>query len=149
VLDEGPLIVAAGADVRRRCTISLASGAAVALRETVVLGRDGEPPGTLDGTLRVTLDGRPLLYDGLRFSAVGAHGDAHVALPPGHRVLATVSLLGVRPVSEPGVLELEGPGGLRRASGASLADVDAAVAVLWTAWSRPSVILTPRQPASW
>ena len=48
VLDEAPLIVAAGADVERRCTIELGAGAVAALRETVVLGRDGEPPGTLD-----------------------------------------------------------------------------------------------------
>ena len=47
MLDEAPLIVAAGADVERRMTLALGAGAVAALRETVVLGRDGERPGTL------------------------------------------------------------------------------------------------------
>jgi hypothetical protein len=38
VLDERPLIVAAGAHVVRRCTVELADGAVAALRESVVLG---------------------------------------------------------------------------------------------------------------
>jgi urease accessory protein len=135
VLDEGPLIVAAGADVERRCTIELETGAVAALRETVVLGRDGEPPGTLDSSLRVTLDGCALLHDGLRFSAAAESDDAHVALAPGHRVVVTACLLGVRPAPSPGVMTLEGPGGLRRVSGTSLAGIDAAVDEQWRTWS--------------
>jgi urease accessory protein len=137
VLDEGPLIVAAAADVERRCTIELEAGAVVALRETVVLGRDGEPPGTLDSSLRVTLAGRALLHDGLRFGAA-AGSDDHVALAPGHRVVVTACVLGLRPQPSPDVLTLDGPGALRRASGTSLADVDAAVDELWRAWSKGS-----------
>jgi urease accessory protein len=137
VLDEGPLIVAAGADVERRCTIELEAGAVVALRETVVLGRDGEPPGTLDSSLRVTLAGRALLHDGLRFGAA-AGSDDHVALAPGHRVVVTACVLGLRPQPSPDVLTLDGPGALGRASGTSLADVDAAVDELWRAWSKGS-----------
>ena len=130
VLDEGPLIVAAGADVERRCTIELSAGAVAALRETVVLGRDGEPPGTLDSALRVTLSGRPLLHDGLRIA-----GDApHVALAPGHRVCTTLAVLGMRPEFGGG-LELEGPGALLRATGSSLADVDATLDATWRRWS--------------
>ena len=94
VFDEGPLIVAAGADVERRCTIELEAGAVAALRETVILGRDGEPPGALDSSLRVTLAGRPLLHDALRLHSADG---AHVALAPGHRVVTTISLLGARP----------------------------------------------------
>ncbi len=133
VLDEGPLIVAAGADVERRCMIELHDGAIATLRDTVVLGRDGEPPGALDSSLRVTSAGAALLHEGLRVRG----DDPHVALAPGHRVLTTVSLLGARPA--PGdleVLELNGPGALRRVSGASVAGVNAVVDELWCAWSR-------------
>jgi urease accessory protein len=132
VLDEAALIVAAGADVVRRCTVELAEGAVAALRETVVLGRDGEPPGTLDSVLRATLGGRVLLHDGLRVDATSATADVHVALAPGHRVLSTACLLGLRP--PPPALALAGPGALHRASGASLAAVDAALAGTWRAW---------------
>jgi urease accessory protein len=135
VLDEAPLIVAAGADVERRCTIELAAGAVAALRETVVLGRDGEPPGVLDSTLRATLAGRALLHDGLRLRPGGA--DAHVALPPAHRVVATITLLGARAeTAAGGVLALARPGALRRATGPSLAGVEAALADTWSAWSQ-------------
>ena len=131
VLDEAPLIVAYGADVERRCVIELAAGACAALRETVVLGRDGERPGTLSSCLRATLDGRALLHDGLRLR----DGDAHVALAPGHRVITTLSLLGRRPPAGPGVLELEGAGALLRTSGPALAAVAATSDSTWRAWS--------------
>ena len=131
VLDEAPLIVAAGADVERAMTLALGPGAVAALRETVILGRDGERPGALASTLRVTLDGRALLHDGLCLG----DGDAHVALAPGHRVLTTICLLGLRPEPERGVLALEGPGVLARFSGASLAGVDGALGDLWERWA--------------
>jgi urease accessory protein len=143
VLDEAPLIVARGADVERRMTIALGAGAVAALRETVILGRDGERPGTLSSSLRATVEGRALLHDGLRLR----DGDAHVALAPGHRVVTTLGLLGLRPEPEPepepgpgpgpgpGILELDGPGALLRATGAALATVEAASADLWQAWS--------------
>ena len=139
VLDEAPLIVAAGADVERRMTLTLGTGAVAALRDTVILGRDGERPGTLSSSLRVTLGGRALLHDGLRLR----DGDAHVALAPGHRVLTTICLLGQRPDPAPGVLALEGPGALARFSGRSLAGVEAALGGLWEAWSLRGA-LSPR-----
>ncbi len=141
VLDEAPLIVAAGADVARRCTITLERGAVAALRETIVLGRGGEPPGTLDSVLRATLDGRPLLHDGLRVGAASGAADAHVALAPGHRVLSTVCLLGLRP-ADGEAFALAGPGALRRAAGPALAGVDAALAATWRAWSQAAVAVS-------
>ena len=148
VLDEAPLIVAHGADVERRCTIELAAGAVAALRETVVLGRDGERPGTLSSSLRATRDGRALLHDGLRLR----DGDAHVALAPGHRVLTTLGLLGLRPPAGPGVLELAGAGALLRATGPAFAAVDAASVVAWRDWSAlaldaPAATELPTAPA--
>jgi len=136
VLDEGPLIVAAGADVERRCTIELDPGAVAAVRETVVLGRDGEEAGSLDSSLRATLDGQPLLYDGLRIAAGRRDAGARVALAPGHRVVATACLLGARPGEpEAGALQLERPGALVRATGATSAAVDAAIARAWSSWA--------------
>jgi urease accessory protein len=136
VLDEAPLIVAAGAEVERRCTLALGEGAVAALRETVVLGRDGEPPGTLVSTLRATLDDRALLHDALRLGP--SRDDAHVALAPGHRVIGTACVLGMRPGdgSSESAYALAGPGALLRATGASLAVTDAATAATWAAWSR-------------
>lgn len=131
VLDEAPLIVAFGADVERRCVIELDDGAVAASRETVILGRDGERPGTLLSSLRATLGGRALLHDGLRL----CDGDAHVALAPGHRVLTTISLLGRRPPPSEGVLELAGPGALLRATASTLAKVERATADTWRCWS--------------
>jgi hypothetical protein len=77
VLDEAPLIVAAGAEVERRCTVALGPSATPRC-ETIVL----EPAGMLDSDLQVTLGGIVLLHDGLRFGPAPA---AHVALAPGHR----------------------------------------------------------------
>lgn len=143
VFDEGPLIVAGGADVRRHCTIELEAGASAAVRETVVLGRDGEPPGVLDSQLRVTLAGRPLLHDALRV----AGGGAYVALAPGHRVVATLAVLGARPEPLSGALALEGPGALLRASARALAEVDRVLDAPWHAWSQ-AVCGSSRSPAA-
>jgi urease accessory protein len=129
LLDDAPLIVAAGAAVERRARIELAAGATAVVRDVVVLGRAGEPPGVLDSELRVTLDGRPLLHDALRVGP--SRADAHVALPPGHRVAATIALLGARDPAEP---ELAGPGALRRASAPELPPVEAALAATWERW---------------
>jgi urease accessory protein len=129
LLDDAPLIVAGGAAVERRTRIELAAGAVAAVRDVVVLGRAGEPPGALDSELRATLDGRPLLHDALRVDR--RHNDAHVALPPGHRVAAGIALLGARDPAEPA---LAGLGALRRASGPELPPVEAALAVTWERW---------------
>ncbi len=149
VLDEGPLIVAAGATVRRRCAVQLDAGAVALLREVVVLGRDGEPPGTLDAVLRVTYDGAALLHDALRLGPGG--GDAHVALAPGHRVVATVCMLGERPPADAppaSVHALAGPGALLRCSGATLATVESRLAATWASWSRRSAAPPAPEPSA-
>jgi hypothetical protein len=58
-----------------------------------------------------------------------------VALAAGHRVVTTLSLLGLRPPAAPKMLELEGPGALLRASGPALIAVAAASDSTWRAWS--------------
>ncbi len=96
----------------------------------------GEAPGALDSALRVTLAGSPLLHDAIRISSASSRDDIHVVLGPGQRVATSVSLLGMRPDPAPRTLALQGPGALRRATGTSLAHVDAAVDEIWGAWSR-------------
>jgi urease accessory protein len=135
LLDEPPLIAAEGADVTRRVRLDLAAGAVAAIRDVVVLGRAGEGRGRLDGELRATLAGRPLLHDALRIG----QDDEHVALAPGHRVAGTIALLGVG--DEP---ELAGPGALRRASGPDLPSVEAELAEAWARWRRPFSLGTLR-----
>lgn len=169
IFDEAPLIVACGAHVQRSATIQLEDGAVAALRDTVMLGRHGEPPGILYSDLRVTLAQAPLLHDGLRIDSP----HSHVALPPGHHVLTTLCLLGARPPAdprpesdttpsavkasvsadaghgEPTVLALAGPGALARATGVSRAS-SGALTDLWRAWvaiaSTPGQAVAPNGP---
>jgi len=124
ILDEPPLIVPEGADVVRTTRLTLAEGAVAAWRDTVILGRVGEGPGRLEATTRVTLGGAPLLHETLRIDP--AASDAYVALPPGHRVVGTVALLGV-----PG--NLAGPGDLQRATGTAASAVEAQLRDAWLA----------------
>jgi urease accessory protein len=84
-----PFVVAEGGDVVRTTSIDLRSGARVALRETLVLGRSGESPGRLKSRTHVQRDGVPVLVEEL---------DAALGLGP-HRVVDQV-------------LELGGPEGL-------------------------------------
>jgi urease accessory protein len=130
VLDEPPLIVAAGADVVRTLRIDLAAGAVAAVRDLVVLGRAGEGRGRLDSTLRVSYAGAPLLHDALRVDP--ERDDAHVLLPPGHRVIGTACLLGERVEDE---AALAGPGALRRGTGSDLPAVEAALEPAWRRFS--------------
>lgn len=142
VLDEAPLVVAAGAEVRRRTTVELQPGGVAALREMVVLGREGEGAGALDSSLRATLGPSALLHDALRLGPSSSHDHRHVALSPGHRIVSTACLLGVGPPDgcvQPAVRKLHGPGALMRATGVSLAGVEMAGAGVWQAWSREAM----------
>ena len=115
ILEDAPLVVAAGADVLRTTTIRLAPGAVAIVRDVVILGRAGEGPGRLESVLRC--DG--ILHDALRVDPETWAEDAYVALAPGHRAIGTYAELGV-----PG--NLHGPGHLERVSAPSAADVEAA-----------------------
>jgi urease accessory protein len=61
VFAEQPLIVAAGASLERRLTLTLAASARALHRDTLVLGRHGEEPGDAELRLRVERAGMPLL----------------------------------------------------------------------------------------
>ncbi|MDX6705658.1 MAG: urease accessory protein [Solirubrobacteraceae bacterium] len=135
VLEDPPLIVATGADVERTTTVTLAAGAVAALRESAVLGRAGEPGGRLVSTLRVTDDGGVVLHDALILDPATSHRDAHVALPAGHRVAATLYLLGIRAKDEP-QFALARVGALRRASATGLAELETELAQPWSRWAQ-------------
>jgi urease accessory protein len=63
-----PFVVASGAQVCRRTRISMDLGARLLLRETLVLGRYGEPPGALRQRTRVDAAG-PVLAEDLDLDA--------------------------------------------------------------------------------
>ncbi|WP_345527952.1 urease accessory protein UreD [Nocardioides endophyticus] len=87
-----PFVVAAGALVRRTTTVQVADGATLALRETLVLGRSGEPAGQVrQRTAAVDEHGDPLLVEELALDA-----DRAVMLLGGKRVVDTVMVLGAR-----------------------------------------------------
>lgn len=67
-----PFVVAAGADVVRTVRVRCATGARLALREALVLGRYGEPPGSVHQTTTVHDPAGPVLVEELPLSAVSA-----------------------------------------------------------------------------
>lgn len=110
-----PFIVAEGATVDRSTTIRQGVGASMAWRETVVLGRYAERPGSLHQELRVTgQNDVPLLLEELEVGPASSR-----LLLGGARALGSVLVLGHRlpaeVVSGSGTrLELEGDGTLVR-----------------------------------
>lgn len=102
-----PLIACAGCRHTGRTRLSLGCDSVVTWLETVALGRTGESPGWLEQRLDASVEGRPLLREGLR---IGPGWDGPAVLGP-HRHLATLHLLGRRlPLDLPGVMQLAGPG---------------------------------------
>lgn len=82
-----PFVVAQGADVRRTTTARLGAGAALTLRETVVLGRSGEHGGRLVLRTDIADDVGPILVEEL-----AASGDRPVPGVLGdHTVIDTVT----------------------------------------------------------
>ncbi len=95
--DGAPLIAATGSAVRRDMTIRLAEGSHALLRETLVLGRDGERGGVIDSTMRIDGVDGPILVDRVRL------GDRAARLPGlagAHRVVDSVLAVGWRPIVE-------------------------------------------------
>lgn len=114
-----PFVVAEGAHVERRTTVELGWSAALALRETLVLGRHGESPGRLRQELVASVPGpAPLLSESLDLGDDSAdHGGADLVL--GGRAVTTVITLGRRlpPHGEGVHFALEAEGSLVRAAG--------------------------------
>jgi urease accessory protein len=97
VFAEQPLIVAAGARLRRELRIALAPGATLLHRDTLVLGRHGEQPGAVTARLRVTRAGTPLLDETLTTADLAAARSP--AVLGSATAIGAVSLFGAAPSS--------------------------------------------------
>ncbi|MEU1386616.1 MULTISPECIES: urease accessory protein UreD [unclassified Nonomuraea] len=87
-----PLISAARSNLRQSCTVDLAPAARLVLREQIVLGRAGEPPGRLATRLTVHRDGRPLLDQHTMYGpAAPAWGGPAIAA--GHRAIGQILIV--------------------------------------------------------
>jgi len=90
-----PFVVADGADVDRRTDAELGDGAALLLRETLVLGRVGERGGAIRARAGIAVQDAPVLIEHLdvagRFPAPGILGS--------DRVLDSVVLIGREPAA--------------------------------------------------
>ena len=117
-----PLVGCGGCRHRSRSTIELGEGAAAVWYEACTLGRSGERAGTVQLRLDATVEGAPLLRDGLKYPD-GAETPAVLA---GHRHTGSVHLLG-RQTSGP-FLQLAGPGTTARAVAADAAGLERALA---------------------
>ncbi|MFD7154988.1 urease accessory protein UreD [Kribbella sp. NPDC059898] len=106
-----PFVVAADADVTRTTTVRLAAGCTAQLRESLVLGRQGELGGALHTSTRAWLAGEPLLAEDLDLSPAARTGWAVLGTA---RCLDTVTTLGFRLPDDPQTLQLEGPGSIAR-----------------------------------
>jgi urease accessory protein len=105
-----PLVVAEGARVERRTEIDLDKGGCAVIRETMVLGRQGETGGNLKSHVSITDPDGPVLNEDL---------DVDGSIPePGilgsARVLDAVIAVGFRPHPEPGAMLLDQPGAVAR-----------------------------------
>ena len=105
-----PLVVAEGARIERRTQIDLDRGGCAVIRETIVLGRQGETGGSLKSHLSITDPDGPVLNEDLdvdgSFPEPGILGSA--------RVLDAVIAVGFRPDPEPGAMQLDQPGAVAR-----------------------------------
>jgi urease accessory protein len=90
-----PTVVARGAVHRSVVRVALAAGASLTWREETVLGRHGEPPGTIDASMTVRHRDAPLLATGAIWGAAAPAGWDGPAVLGG--ALACGSLLRVRP----------------------------------------------------
>ncbi|MGH3424610.1 MAG: urease accessory protein UreD [Nocardioidaceae bacterium] len=135
VWDAAPFVVAHGADVHRCTRAVLDEGAAMLLRETLVLGRESESTGgRLYSSLHATYRGRPLLVEDLDVRDPAHRGSPGIL--GDNRVLATAAILGARPdsSSSPHETPLAGPGSLARVLAPHAHLALAALADTWQRW---------------
>ncbi len=87
------LISASGSDLAMRTRVDLAPGARLVYREEQVLGRHGEPPGTLTTRLTVYRAGHPLLDQELAYGPGAPGGWDGAAVLDGHRAAGQLLLV--------------------------------------------------------
>ncbi len=105
-----PFVAAAGAVVDRRTAVELDADVRLLLRETLVLGRAGEDPGTVRTSTAVRQGGLPVLVEEL---ALGRPAQVPGILG-GHRVVDSVLAFGNPAVDHPARLDLDAAGHLYR-----------------------------------
>lgn len=128
VLDTRPWVSSGGSHVTRTTTVRLGAAATLLARETLVLGRSGEPPGALESRTTITRGARPVLVEELR--------SAHLAP---HRVLDSILAVGTSgqpPPGSPSPMRLETGDRLWRRLGREAHETAAALDPVWTALHR-------------
>ncbi|MEV6079508.1 urease accessory protein UreD [Streptomyces sp. NPDC052069] len=132
--DARPFVISGGADVERSMDVTLAAGARMLWRETLVLGRTGERGGSLRARTHATYDGRELLVEDLDLR------DAEIRELPGllgpNRVIGSVTALGAVPGAPPHPYrtDLAGPGAQVRLVDTVAPAVEAGLTAVWEAW---------------
>jgi urease accessory protein len=117
-----PLVACGGCRHRSRSTIDLGQGATAVWSEACTLGRSGEKAGTVRLRVDATLQGAPLLRDGLRYP----EGATSPAVLAGNRHTGSVHLFGRR--ADGPYLQLAGPGTTARAVAGDAAALERALA---------------------
>lgn len=128
-----PTVIAHRAHHEITLDVRIAAGGCAVVREILVLGRLGEPPGTVRSRLGVWIDGAPLLLQDTLVGAAGLAGWAGPAGLRGARVLGSVLLAGAVPADDElpasvprrSCCRLAGPGYLVTAWGADTLAVTA------------------------
>lgn len=113
-----PFVVASGAEVTRSTDVVLGPGARVAIRETLALGRYGEPAGRLRQRLLVVREGVPVLVEEIDLGASTAP-----ALLGGRRCLGSIVHVGLDVPADADTMLLEAGGALVRRLGAHAHEV--------------------------
>ena len=104
VFAELPLIIAAGARLERRITLTLGVGSQVVHRDTLVLGRHGEAPGDALTRTRVERAGAPVLDETLHSGDLYSLRSS--AVLGAARVIATLGRYGTPGAAPEGAFEL-------------------------------------------
>lgn len=132
--DGKPFVVCDGARVSRSMEVTLAAGARMLWRDTLVLGRSGERGGSVRATTRVTYDGEDLLVEDLDLTEPEIRELPGILGP--HRVIASVTSLGTGPAGPPHPYrtELAGPGAQVRLLDTEAPAVEAELRAVWEDW---------------
>ncbi|MER6721064.1 urease accessory protein UreD [Streptomyces halstedii] len=132
--ESRPFVVSSGATVTRAMDVTLAPGARMLWRDTLVLGRSGERGGRMRATTRAVHDGRELLVEDLDLT------DPDVRELPGilgpHRVVGAVTALGADPGGppHPSRMDLAGPGAQVRLLDTHAPPVERELTGIWESW---------------
>ncbi|MBO9578890.1 MAG: urease accessory protein UreD [Microbacteriaceae bacterium] len=134
-----PFVVTAGAHAERRSAIELGPGAALLLRETIVLGRHGEVGGAIRAFSAIADESGPVLVEQLEADATAPEP----GVLGGHRVMDSVIAAGYGPGDTAGALVLDAGGAVARHLGA-----ETHASGLDRIWERWRADLQVREPAA-